>query len=228
MSIHDGHRQRIKDRYIRDGLENFEPHQILELLLFYAIPRRDTNEIAHNLMKHFGTLDRIFDAPLYELEKVEGMGKGSAAFLTLVRDVCRAYEVSKAKKSKIVMGTQDYANYLFQLLRDNRNEVVYLLCLNGKREIIGCYKVATGDIHSVQISTRNVIERALACNASFAVLAHNHPSGFAIPSGEDNIETMKIKRALESVGVELLDHLVAEDTDYIVYSESGYQIFCER
>lgn len=213
---------------MRDGLEGFEPHQILELLLFYAIPRRDTNEIAHNLMQHFGTLDKVFDAPVYELEKVEGMGKGSAAFLALIRDVCRAYEVSKARKKKIVMGTQDYANFLFQLLRDKRCEEVYMLCLNGKHEIIGCYKVASGDINSVQISTRNVIERALACNASFAVLAHNHPSGFAIPSCEDNMETMNVKRALECVGIELLDHLVAEDTDYVVYSESGYQIFCRR
>lgn len=221
MSIHDGHRQRVKDRFRKDGLGGFEEHQVLELLLFYCIPRKDTNEIAHRLIEYFGSFDRVLDAPVHELEKVEGMGKSSAEFITLVKEIGRYYQVNTMKKNKFLHSLEACGEFVSAFLRGRANESICLLCLDAKCKVLDCRLVSEGGVNSVEVPLRKIIEIALATNATSVVLAHNHPSGLATPSTEDIQTTIKVGKALCAADVKLLDHVIVVDDDYVslVHSE---------
>ena len=221
MSIHEGHRQRVKDRFRREGLDNFEAHQVLEMLLFYCIPRRDTNEIAHNLIERFGSFDRVLDAPVRELEKVEGMGKNAADFLAFVKEVGRYYQVSATKNKTILTKLEEYGEYLSAFFERKTNEAVYLLCLDAKCKVLDCRLVNEGDINSVGVSVRKILDIALATNATSVVMAHNHPGGVAVPSTEDINTTLKVAKALATADVILVDHFVVADNEYISFVQSG-------
>ena len=129
MSIHDGHRQRLKERFLKEGLDNFNELQVLELLLFYCIPRQDTNPIAHALLDRFGSLAQVLEAPASELLKVPGIGEGTATFLPLMSSLCRYYLVHRTSSNVILSTIEQFGNYLLPFFCGRRNEVVYLLCL---------------------------------------------------------------------------------------------------
>ncbi len=214
MSIHDGHRQRLKARFLRDGLSGFEEHEVLELVLFYCIPRRDTNEIAHNLIKRFGTLAKVLDAPVKELAKVDGVGRNAAAFIKLLKEICIRYPISS--REDVILNTYEACGlYLKERLTGRKNETVMLLCLDSKCMVISCREVGEGNINSASISIRKIVDIALTENATSVVLAHNHPGGLAIPSHEDVMTTHRVARALCMVDVVLNDHIVTTDEDYI-------------
>lgn len=220
-SIHKGHRQRLKERFLREGLDNFTDVQALELALFYAIPRKDTNPIAHALLDHFGSLDQVLDAPVEELAKVPGMGEGAAVFLRLITEMGRYYLVSRGTQNKVLPTLEDCANYLIPFFHGRRVETVFLLCLDAKCKVLCCKEVGEGSVNSAGISVRKIVETALGANASAVVLSHNHPSGVAIPSGEDVQTTRRIAMALQAVDVQLVDHIVVADADYVSMVQSG-------
>lgn len=221
MSIHKGHRQRVRDRFAKEGLDGFEPHQLLELLLFYCIPRKDTNEIAHNLLAKFGTFHQVLDAPLRELEQVEGMGKNAALFLSLVRETNRFYQINCNVDKKALHTIEECGQYLAAFFEGQKNETVYLLCLDAKCMVLSCRKVAEGGLHSVGVPIRKIVDVAMSTNATSVVLAHNHPSGLAVPSAEDINTTIKVAKALSLVDVVLNDHVVVADGEYISFARSG-------
>ena len=221
MSIHDGHRTRLRDRFLKEGLENFEPHQVLELLLFYCIPRRDTNEIACNLMKRFGSFSGVLTAPVSELKKVPGMGESAATFISLLREVDRYYKTHHEDAPLFMNDKSDYGKYLSHLLANQRNEKVYMMCLDAKKKMISCREVGEGCTNYASVPIRRIVETALAENAVMVVLAHNHPSGFAIPSDEDVHTTHRLAAALSTVEIVLADHIVVADDDYVSMRESG-------
>ena len=220
-SIHKGHRQRLKERFAKDGLDNFTDVQALELALFYVIPRRDTNPLAHALLDHFGSLDQVLDASVEELAKVPGMGESAAVFLHLITEMGRYYLVSRSTQNKVLPTLEDCANYLVPFFHGRRLETVFLLCLDAKCKVLCCKEVGEGSVNSAGISVRKIVETALGANASAVVLAHNHPSGVAIPSGEDIQTTRRIAMALQAVDVQLVDHLVVADADYVSMVQSG-------
>lgn len=220
-SIHKGHRQRLKERFLREGLDNFTDVQALELALFYAIPRKDTNPIAHALLDHFGSLDQVLDAPVEELAKVPGMGEGAAVFLRLITEMGRYYLVSRGTQNKVLPTLEDCANYLIPFFHGRRVETVFLLCLDAKCKVLCCKEVGEGSVNAAGISVRKIVETALGANASAVVLSHNHPSGVAIPSGEDVQTTRRIAMALQAVDVQLVDHIVVADADYVSMVQSG-------
>lgn len=220
MSIHEGHRERLKKRFQKEGLDHFAPHEVLELLLFYCIPRKDTNEIAHGLIKRFGTLPGVLNAPAAELCKVPGMGENAAAFLTLLKQLHRYYEVSNAQDGPLT-DIDACGKYLLPKFSDQRNEVVYLLCLDAKCKVLDCIKVGEGSVNSAAVPIRRIVEMALGSNATSVVLAHNHPSGIAIPSHEDKFTTHRLALALRAVEIELVDHIVVADGDYVSFTLSG-------
>lgn len=222
MVTHDGHRQRLKERFLLEGLDNFNELQVLELLLFYVIPRQDTNPLAHRLLDQFGTLSQVLEAPLEELEKVPGIGKNAAAFLHLIREAGRYYQVSRTKQEKILNTTEKCTRYLTSVFMGRRNETVFLLCLDAKCKLLCCREIAEGSVNSASISTRRIIEIALGVNATSVVLAHNHPSGLAIPSGEDVHTTHRIASALQTVEITLADHVIVADGDAVSLLQSGY------
>lgn len=222
MSIHDGHRQRLKERYQNEGLDGFTEVQALELLLFYCIPRQDTNPIAHALLERFGSLAQVLDAPASELQKVPGMGASSAAYLTLFTSVWRYYQVNLNQNIKILSSIEEYAQFLIPKFSNRRNEVVFLLCLDAKGKVLSCKEVGEGSVNSAAVPIRRIVEMALADNASMVVLAHNHPSGLAIPSGEDQLTTHRLATSLSTVDIELIDHLVIADGEYVSLRDSGW------
>ncbi len=223
MSIHDGHRKRIKDRFLREGLSGFEEVNVLELLLFYCVPQRDTNEIAHNLLKHFGSIVKVFEAKPEELEKVEGVNKGISTFLSLRGAAERYYRDKKAMIGiKHLNTTELRARFLAEKFSEERNEKVYILCLDAASTLLDCREIGEGSINSASVPVRRIVEIALATHASQVVLAHNHPGGIAFPSPDDVSTTIRLAEALQTVDVELLDHLLFANDDCISFVDSGY------
>lgn len=221
MSIHENHRQRVKTKFEEHGLAMFDEHQALELLLFYCIPRRDTNEIAHRLINRFKSFGQVLDAPITELEKVEGVGHNVAIFLKLLRESIRYYGIHKEDGVVILNTIGECGAYLVNYLDGLRDETVYMLGMDAKKKVLCCREIAKGDIHSATISVRKVIEYALAENVTSVILAHNHPGGLAIPSPEDIQTTNVVAHALETIHVKLVDHIVVGESDYVSLWYSG-------
>ena len=222
MSIHDGHRQRLKKRFLDEGLDHFDEHQVLELLLFYTIPRQDTNPIAHALLDRFGSLAQVMEAPVEELKKVPGVGETTATFLSMVTATCRYYLVNRTHSHVVLNSVEQCGNYLLPFFCGRRNETVYLLCLDDKCKVLACKEVGEGSVNSAAVPIRRIVEMALNANATTVVLAHNHPSGMALPSGEDQLTTKRLAMSLAAVDIELADHLVVADDDYVSLRQSGW------
>lgn len=222
MAMHDGHRQRLKDRFVLEGLDNFNELQVLELLLFYAIPRLDTNPLAHRLLTRFGSLSQVLEAPIEELQKVEGMGPNAAVLLHLTTEVGRYYMVNRAMQNTVLSTTDKCGEFLAPFFHGRRNETVYLLCLDAKCKLLCCREVSEGSVNSAGVSPRKVVEIALGANATTVVLAHNHPSGIAVPSAEDVQTTYRVASALDTVEITLADHIIVADGDYTSMVYSGY------
>lgn len=223
MSIHDGHRQRLKTRFLEEGLDNFDEVNVLELLLFYCIPRKDTNPIAHALLDHFGSLSRVLEADVEELKKVPGISDHSATLLALVTELGRYYQVDCAQRVEVLTTLDACGAYLVPRFFGRSNETVFLLCLDAKCKVLCCKEIGEGSVNSTSISIRKVVETALSANATTVVLAHNHPSGVALPSSEDVQTTRRIAAALSAVEVHLADHIVVAEGDYVSMVQSGYR-----
>ena len=221
MSVHQGHRQRLRERFLEEGLENFKEHEVLELLLYYCIPRRDTNIIAHNLIDRFDTLAGVLEAPPSELKKVEGMGDGAATFIALLQAAERYYLVNKQDDGKPMTSVEACGRYLVPKFRNLRNESVYLLSLAAKCKMLSCRLVGEGSVNSAAVPIRRIVEMALEAGATSVVLAHNHPSGIALPSPEDIQTTRRLAMALSAVEIGLVDHIVVADEDYVSMVQSG-------
>jgi len=222
-SVHKGHRDRLKQRFLEEGLDNFTDIQVLELLLFYAIPVKDTNPIAHALLDRFGSLSQVLEADVEELKKIPGIKDHAATLLALVIDLCRYYQVNCAQKTEILATLDACANYLVPRFFGRTRETVFLLCLDAKCKVLCCKELGEGSVNTASISVRKVVETALSANATTVVLAHNHPSGIAVPSNEDVQTTGRIAAALQAVEIYLADHIVVADGDYVSMVQSGYR-----
>ena len=221
MGMHDGHRQRLRERFQKDGLDNFDEINVLEILLFYIIPRQDTNEVAHRLLDRFGSLENVLDAKLEDLVTVKGISDNAATYLTLIREVSRYYQVRKADLGEPLNTVEAYCNVLVPQFLGRRNEMVYMLCLDAKSKMISCNLVGEGSLNSANVPVRKIIETALAANATMVVLAHNHPGGVAIPSAEDIYSTRHLAQVLGALDILLLDHVVVADNQAVSMVSSG-------
>lgn len=220
MGTHDGHRERLRQRYRKDGMDGFADHEILELLLFYAIPRRDTNPIAHALIDHFGDLASVLEAPPEELEKVKGMNGSAAVLLSLLPAVARRHMSERTNLGRELDTFTKCGEYLLPRFFGLREEAVYLLCLDAKLAVLNCRMLFRGSVNSAAVSVRKIAEIALACGASSVVLAHNHTSGIAVPSREDEETTARVRVALEALDIKLLDHIIVANDDFVSMAES--------
>lgn len=221
MSIHNGHRQRVKDRFRQEGLDNFDELHALELLLFYCIPQGDTNPIAHALIDRFGSLSQVLEAPAKELEKVKGVGPHVSTLLCLTSQIARFYNVNRMKNEKILNTTALCGEYLKPHFMGRRDEVIFILCLDAKCKLLCCSEVGQGSVNSAGLSIRRIVETALGVNATTVILSHNHPSGLAIPSAEDIATTRRVALALDAVGIVLADHIVVADDDFVSLLQSN-------
>ncbi len=220
-SVHEGHRARKKEQFRKHGLDAFADHEVLELLLFYAVPRRDTNPIAHRLLERFGSLDGVLSAPVEELASVDGVGEHAATLLSLLLPVIRRAYMT-AQKGDVALGdTERLGRYFCTLFFGIRQEAFYEVCLDAKGKLLRCCKVADGSVDAVNINMRCLVENALRCHASAVALAHNHPSGIALPSPDDNTTTLMAYDALRTVGIDLVDHIIVADGDFVSLRENG-------
>ena len=221
MRTDKGHRQRVKDRFRKEGLDGFEESHALELLLFYAIPRRDTKPVARRLLDKFGSLATVMEAPIEALQQVEGIGPGAATFLKLVHEMGGYYLKNRDQDVCILNDLNVCGDYLVKFFRGKRTESVWVLCLDAKCKLLACQQVAEGGVDCVSISPRSVMEVALNVNASSVILAHNHPGGYAKPSDSDVVTTRYLGKVLATMGLPLVDHFVVAEGDYISMRQSG-------
>ena len=222
-SVHKGHRQRLKQRFLDTGLDSFTDVQALELLLFYAIPQKDTNPIAHALLEHFGSLSQVLDAKVEDLETVSGISEHAATLLRLVTELGRFYQVDSAQRTEALTSLDACGAYLVPRFFGRKLETVFLLCLDAKCKVLCCRELGEGSVNAASISVRKVVEAAISSGATSVVLAHNHPSGVALPSADDVQTTRRIAAALSAVEVRLIDHIVVAEGDFISMAQSGYR-----
>jgi len=220
MADHSGHRGRVKEEFLARGLEGWPDHRALELLLFYAIPQGDVNGLAHDLIDHFGSLAGVLDASADELCKVPGVGKHTAVLLRLIPAMGGKYLAARSSVDEIVSSSRQVRNILTPYFFGARNEMVYLLCLDGKNKVLGVRKLTEGTINATEITARRLVEEAIALRAAGIILAHNHISGLAIPSQEDRATTQYLKQVLTPIGIHLLDHVVFCDDDMVSMKDS--------
>ncbi|MEG1243052.1 MAG: JAB domain-containing protein, partial [Oscillospiraceae bacterium] len=170
----------MKKRFMEQGLDGFDDHNVLELLLFYSMPRCDTNPLAHELLEEFGSLEGVFEAPADELSKITGIGEGSVTLLRLIPEVGRRYIIDKNKSDDILDSTAKAGAYLVPRYMFERDEVVYVICLDAKYKILCCKELFRGVVNTAEVSIRKIAELALGKNASSVILSHNHTSGIAL------------------------------------------------
>ena len=211
-SQHIGHRARLRARYAAGGATGFADHELLELLLTFALPRRDTNGIAHALLDRFGSLSGVFAAPLPELTQVPGIGPTAAILLRLIGDLMDRGTLKSLENRKgrsVLSNPLASALYAVSSLRGYTSETVLAVCLNSRKEVLHCQVIQHGTLGEAQVYPRSVAEVALLRHAHSMLLIHNHPSGNPAPSGADGEVTAAVREALSVIGVQLIDHLVA-------------------
>ena len=223
MGVHDGHRDRLRQRFLQQGLSGFEEHTALELLLFYARPRCDTNVIAHQLIARFGSLAAVMDAPMEELMSVEGVGYNTAVLIKMIPEMGALYLSNRSKPGEIINTTQKAGDYFMAYFVGKVNEEAHVMLLDDRRKLLRCVCIANeGIVNAVKISVKKIVAQALNANATAVILAHNHPGGIALPSGGDKAVTVQVYSALKHINVRLIDHIIVANDDYVSMADSGY------
>lgn len=226
VNLHVGHRERLRARAVENGLESFNEHQILELLLGYYLPRVDTNPIAHRLIDEFGSLGAVLEAKAEDLSKIDGMGEKAASFLHLIPHILKAYKKSKMATGLTLTSPQQVFKYLGEVVKYVPHEELYVICLNGKSKVLNTKLLAKGTSNQVDFSLQQITKLALQIGSSGIILVHNHPSGTTEPSLEDIALTKKVYLALSLNGICVMDHLIIGKDDYYSFNKKGYfQLF---
>lgn len=218
-SENNGHRKRLKERYAKFGIDAFEEHETLELLLFYAYPRVDTNKIAHTFLNEYGSLANLCNAGIGDLVKRLDITENVAILITLLPAIYKKYSLS-FKNDTFFNTTSDVGKYAVNLFHDKIKECFYILCLDGKKRILNTCLISEGTVTETSIYTRNIVETALFNNAVNIVLVHNHPKGNAKPSKADINSTILIINALKYVTIRVLDHIIVSDNKYFSFCEN--------
>ncbi|MEG2186766.1 MAG: DNA repair protein RadC, partial [Clostridia bacterium] len=210
-SEHGGHRQRMRERFLTNGLEGFAAHEVLELLLFYAIPQRNVNPLAHALLERFGSLHAVLEANVADLQRVEGVGEYAATLLSLFSQVSRRLQQSRAGELETLRNREAAEKHCIGLLSGLKQEHFYVVCLNGQMQVISDALIARGTLSEVPAYPRMVADAVLRHNAHSVVLCHNHPGGSPIPSQGDMEMTRQLGVLLQSIEVVLADHIIVAD-----------------
>ncbi len=206
---HGGHRQRLKQRFLKEGsFDNFQPHEVLELLLFYVIPQRDTNKIAHDLINRFGSLEAVFSASMDELQKVDWIKEEASLFIKIFNSLDRFRKLNSGDLPDILNTSEKVIEYLKPHYHGKSNEVSMLLCLDRQCRVMGCHTILEGTINYSALNPRKIMDIVLRCNAPCVVLAHNHPVGSPTPSRNDVDSTKTIIRMLSQIEVKVIDHVI--------------------
>ena len=218
------HRKRLRDRYLDQGLDSLQDYEVLELLLQFAIPYRDTKDEAKKLIAHFGSLPDVLDASYEEIlnANVPRVKDAAATLITLIKETENRYHKTKGRERNYIRSTLDAGKTCCSMYRNQADESVRILCLNARGKIVKREEVAKGDVNAVHFPVRKIVETAVLSKAVSVILTHNHPGGTLSPSREDLDATEAAKAALGTIGVRLLDHLIVSGEDYYSLRENGY------
>lgn len=208
-------KHRLKQGFSIEDLSVFEPSTILELFLFYSMPKENTNEMVHELLSHFSTLRGVFDADYSELMKIDGVNENAAKLIKMIPQICRAYSVDKYSDDKIFDTADKLGRYLVDKYIGEVNEVVYVVLLNNRFEIITTVRMDEGSVNSSQVSPRKILDLIVKYNASMFVMAHNHPNGVAIPSAQDMDTTISIMSIFDMIDVKFVEHFLISENAYV-------------
>lgn len=219
-NIHKGHRERLKRKFLSMNGEDLEPHELLEILLFYALPQKNTNEIAHELLRTFGSVSGVLEANTKDLVKIDGIKEHTATLLKLQLAMFRTYLKEKHDMKNRVLTEEMVPGYVKSLFLGYKDEVMFAVMLDAEKRLISAVKVSEGTKYKAPLYTRELIRRAVEADAAGVILAHNHPGGDTTPSKGDLHTTSVADVALSYVNVRLLDHLVVAGDNYT--SVMGY------
>jgi len=220
--MHGGHRERMRERYLKDnGLDSFAEHEALELLLFYCIPRKNTNELAHKMLREFGSLSNLFDAHPKDMVKRCRVSENTAILIGMIPQLAKRYHQSKWEKSVRLVSSQSAGQYLVDLYAGRNTEAFYILCLDAQRRLNHAAMVGEGTVEEAPVYIRNIVQTALLYNSVNVVLSHNHPGGSITASGADIEATRQIIRTFELLDINVLDHIVVAGCRYFSFAENG-------
>lgn len=214
MDNHKGHRKRMKNRYSSFNFENFAEHELVELILFYSIPRKNTNEIAHALLERFGTINRMAEASIDELKLVNGVGDNSAVLIKLILSCAKKYAEDSQKPEKR-LNTIDKAVYHANMNTMGAvKELVYATFLDNSLNVIDTNLIAVGTIDEVAPPVRTIVELSILKRADAVMIMHNHPGGCVEASPADIHFTMSLEQTLSMIGVHLVEHIIVGGTEH--------------
>jgi DNA repair protein RadC len=219
--LHKGHRRRVKDRYLSEGLDSFTDHQVLEMLLFYCIPMRDTNELAHKMINEFGTLATLFEAHPSDISRRCGVSENTAIMISLVPSLARRYFRIKWGDKPSLNSSSKAGEYSVTLFAGRTYEAFYVICLDSQNRVNYAALLHEGTINEAPVYPRLIVETALRHQASSVILAHNHPGGSLQPSGADLAVTKKITDALAAISIKVIDHIIVAGDKYLSFREKG-------
>lgn len=221
-NIHSKHRERVRKELLAHGFDSeTPPHKILEMLLFYSIPRKDTNEIAHELINKFGSIEAVLKARPEELLKVSGVGENTVAQFKLMLSICYRIINDNNDKIKRFKNTEEIYKFLLGKYFNCKKEMIGITSLSGNGRLLGFDIVGEGDISSVGVSIREIAEVVIRRNAVSVVLSHNHPGSLAVPSMEDILTTEKLYKTLKEMGVTLWDHIIIAENDFVSFLQTA-------
>ncbi len=218
--IHDGHRKRMRERFVKTGFDGMQDHEVLEMLLYNSVYRKNTNELAHNLISTFGSLRGVLEASYDQLIKVKGVTDTSATFLKMMVPLCNRYRVQVSEK-KFLNTADECGKYLCDYYSGVITEKVTAICLDSGCRVLGMELVGEGGIESCVLNSRRLVEVALKYPTTAAVIiAHNHPDGLALPSSEDVSSTVKLVKTMRNMGINIVDHFIIAPDDYVSLASS--------
>ena len=220
-NVHEGHRERLRERFIAEGLNGFDDHQVLELLLTYVIPRGDINPTAHALITMFGSLGGVLSADARDIMRVDGIGERGAVFLSMIYDITRRVQSENRHGRPQLKTPQAAGEYATNLLWRFKNEALCVICLDSAKRVLHSEKLPEGTVGETVIYPRQVVEIAIRSGAKSLILAHNHPSGDTTPSKNDIETTEKIRSALEPIGIALIDHIIVGDSCFFSFLKAS-------
>lgn len=221
-NIHKNHRQRLKTKVKNYGLESLAYHEVLEFLLTYTIPRKDTNPIGHSLLESFGSFCDVIDADYYDLLKVDGVGPESALFLNSLSALMEIYNKSKQERTSHVLKSAGACVKYFRSFHSIKStENMVLVGLSANKRIVKVYKYKSDNDVSVSFNLKNIVNQIRVENVNSVVLFHTHPNGKAEPSNEDITATQTMLNMCLSNGIDFDDHIILNETEYYSFNHEG-------
>ncbi len=216
-----GHRKRLRERFLEGGLERFSDEEVIEFLLTLGTPRKDVKPPAREALKRFGTLSGVLSAPFEDLLKIKGIGKKNALYLKLVHEIAGRYLKDRARGKPFFSSSKEIFDYLFHSMRDLKREVFKVLFLNRKNQLIKDKDIFYGSLSGSAVYPREIIIEALEIGASSMVFVHNHPSGDPSPSNEDIKLTRELLWASKLLTIDVLDHIIIGFNKYFSFADHG-------